>query len=178
MENLIENTVETTPVNVTINLSAEFLNADLRDQIANSSVHEATFKHIEAIAVKDRTTDQKIYFFQYKEEVKRLKNNSASIISKSKKKAEELGITLEEYRESIKDQKGGGRANEYLHEAHYAECDEIFKTKKINTLSSDEKLFWYEVRDEQKRHKACLASKKSILKKKSSVETEAEVIID
>ncbi len=178
MENLIENTVETNIDVTPVNLTAEFLNADLRDKIESSPVFESTFKHIEALPVGERTTDQKIYFFQYKEEVKRLKNNSASIISKSKKKAEELGISLEEYRESIKDQKGGGKANEYKHEHLYAECDDIFKTKKINTMTSEEKLFWYEVRDEQKRHKACLASKKSILKKKGLLEVEAETVID
>jgi hypothetical protein len=174
---------------VVADLTPEFLNSDLKEKIESSPVYDVTFKHIDAIPVAKRTTDEKIFFFQYKEEVQRLKNNASSIISKSKKKAEELGMTLEQYRESIKDQKGGGKANEYQHEAHYAECDEIFKTKKINTLSSEEKLFWYEVRDEQKRHKACQASKKSILKKKGLLETEvvaevpvtevvAEVVVD
>jgi hypothetical protein len=180
VENQIVN--EVVDINPTLDIQSELLKSDLRDMTTVSTVFKEIFDHIEKIPVKDRTTDEKIYFFQYKEEIKRLYNNEKSIISKSKKKAEELGMTYDEYRAQVNTTGGGGgKANEYQYEEFYEASGFIFdnKLKLIDKCNSELKLFWYEVRDEKKRFDACMASKKCNMKKKEKaliVETVVETI--
>jgi hypothetical protein len=160
VENLI---VENTVVE---NLTKEFLEGVQKNKHVDP-VYKVTFDHINGL--KEKTAEMKIFLFQYKEEVERLYNNEKSIISKSKKKAEELGMTYEEYRAQVKTNGGGGgKSNEYQYEDFYEASGFIFdnKLKLIDKCNSEMKLFWYEVRDEKKRYDACLASKKSNLKKK------------
>ena len=160
------------------NLSKEFLESEQKNK--HTEVHKVTFDHIKDLKVK--TAEMKIFVFQYNEEIKRLKRNESSIKCKSTKTADKLGLSYEEYRAKVEaNGVGGGRANEYQYEEFYQACLHMFdpKLKLMSGLSSDEKLFWMEVKEEKVRYDACLASKKCNMKKKEKalvVETVVETI--
>jgi hypothetical protein len=168
MENLTENAVEITPAqieNVEINLDPTFLQASLKD-LTEDPIYKNTFDHLNGL--KERTAEQKIFIFQYKEEILRLKRNKSSIESKARSEAKKLNITVEEYLAREKSHTGGGRKAEY----QFTQEDyDKYKAELLRKdLTTEEKLHWLEVKEEKLRLDKTIANKKCADKKKALID--------
>ncbi len=147
-----------------------FLEASLTD-LTSDPVYKATFDAINAL--KTLTTEQKIFLYQYKEEVARLKRNISSLESKARTEAKKLGITVEEYNAREKSRIGGGKKAEYTFTQE--DYDQFKEQLKRKDLTSEEKLHWLEVKEEKLRFDKNIANKKCLDKKKGLL-VEAPVV--
>jgi hypothetical protein len=163
----MENQISLTPELLT---SVEFLTKSLVG--ATNEITQNVANAISAINPDDRTVEQKLFLIEHKLEVARLIRNEKSNKAKHLAAAKKAGLTLEQYEAQIGTRTGGRKAEYQFTQEDY----DKYKAELLRKdLTAEEKLHWYEVKEEAEKVKKTQASKKSAEKKKLK-EAQAEIV--